>query len=125
VNPCGVAVFVVIAALAACRTRQSADTPAKARFDSAKAAAHTEKVVFGPIWPHDSACFVWLHAEVAAGHLRSGEDEVAANAFAHCTDTAELEARKHPLTPQRRAMMDARRDMGLPAQPLISFEKKE
>ena len=83
-----------------------------------------ESLIFGPIWPNDSACFVWLRAEVAVGHLKSSEGEAAENAFDHCTDTSELEARKHPLTAERRATMDARRAMGLPAQPLISSEKK-
>ena len=92
---------------------------AKARFDSTKAAAHIANVVFGPIWPHDSVCYVWAQAEVAAGRMRASDDD---DAFAHCTDTAELEARKHPLTPKRRAMMEARRTMGLSALPRTSYD---
>src|SRR5438132_331183 len=90
--------------------------------DRVAAAAHLETTVFGPIWPHDSACFAWLRAEVAAGRLRSADDETAAKAFGNCTDTSELEARKHPLTPQRRATIRARQAMGLPPLPLTSFD---
>lgn len=118
--------LLTVLALVACgKPQQAAYKSTGVQSDSAKLAAHMSREIFGPIWPHDSACFVWLHAEVAAGHLQSSEDEAAANAFAHCTDTAELEARKHRLTAERRATMKARRALGLSAEPSISAEKKD
>jgi len=95
-----------------------------AQDERAKLAAHKLNEMVGPIWPHDSACYIWVDAQVAAGRLPN-DDAVSGKAWVHCVDTSELEARKHPPTVERRATMVARRARGLPALPSVENEKKD
>lgn len=118
-------ILLSVIALCGCeKPGQPTGQPKNIQDEHAKVAAHKLNEIVGPIWPHDSSCYIWVHAQVVAGRL-SREDEASGDPFAHCVDTSELEARKHPLTAERRATMDARRALGLQAQPLISSEKKD
>jgi hypothetical protein len=97
--------------------------------DRAKLAAHTLNQTVGPIWPHDSTCFVQVNAQVQAGRLRSdtangSSSDPAGEAFSKCVDSLENEARLRPATAQRRATLDARQRLDLPAEPRTSRETK-
>jgi hypothetical protein len=67
--------------------------------------------IVGPIWPHDSLCFLLTKHQANAG-----------DSFASCVDSLERLARRSPMTPERRATLAARRADGLPAQPRLSTE---
>jgi hypothetical protein len=107
------------------------ESPAQSSPDSDQAnlAAHTLNQTVGPIWPHDSTCFVQVNAQVQAGRLRSdtassSSSDPAGEAFSKCVDSLENEARLRPTTAQRRATLDARQRLGLPAEPRTSRETK-
>lgn len=121
--------FAVLALYGCEKAAHHGGQPADAQGDRAKLAAHTLNKIVGPIWPHDSTCYVQVNAQ-EAGRLRSGgygadSHDPAGEAFNRCVDSLEREARMQPITPERRATMNARRGSGLPALPRISAEKKD
>ena len=88
----------------------------------AKLAGHALNSDFGPIWPHDSACFVQVEKGRSPGDEQDAQGNDRAEEFSHCVDSLECIARHSPLTAQRRATFRAREAMGLPAEPTLSSE---
>src|SRR4051812_14894989 len=62
----------------------------------AKLAAHALNDLVGPVWPHDSTCFVLVDSSHYS--RRASTDSAKGEAFARCVDSLELLARASQLT---------------------------
>lgn len=118
---------VIIVAVGGCtNSRKAGGIVHDSGVTHASAAAQALSAIVGPIWPHDSTCFVHVDSLVTSGRLRarSSSRDIAGDAFARCVDSLEVKARIQPTNAQREATMRARRAIGLPAEPRVSSDSR-